>query len=37
MLPRAAIDCARNVLEALCKNSSEEEARQADLIRKNCD
>src|SRR4051812_41236484 len=30
---RQAIGCARNLLEALRRNSSEEEAREADLIR----
>ena len=28
-----AIGCARNLLEALCRDSSEEEARKADRIR----
>src|SRR3954447_6098978 len=30
---RQAIGCARNLLEALCRDSSEEEAREADRIR----
>src|SRR5712671_2255382 len=30
---RQAIGCARNLLEALCRDSSEEEARKADRIR----